>query len=38
MQDSLKFNFIMRDDLEDRFYKLIGYFVVNLCKLRSRYL
>ena len=35
MHDTVKFNFLMRDNLEDKFYKLIGYFVFNL---RSRYL
>ena len=38
MHNTVKFNFLMRDNLEDKFYKLIGYFVFNLCKLRSRYL
>ena len=38
MHDTVKLNFLMRDNLEDKFYKLIGYFVFNLCRLRSRYL
>ena len=34
--DSVEFNIIMRDNLDDRFYELIGYFVF-ICQLRSRY-